>query len=234
MRQIVIDTETTGREPTEGHRIIEIGAIALQNRRITQETFHTYLNPGRESEADAFKVHGLSSEFLSGKPYFEEIISDFLAFIEGAELIIHNAPFDTGFLNYELQLLNQGYKELENYCTITDSLLLARKLHPNQRNSLDALCKRYEVDNAHRTLHGALLDASLLAQVYLRMTSGQSGLFDAFGAHQKDLTTYKEQESLEHLNLPIYYATQEELAAHHERLKAIAQLTVDGVCMWED
>lgn len=234
MRQIVIDTETTGREPTEGHRIIEIGAIVLQNRRITQETFHTYLNPGRESEADAFKVHGLSSEFLRDKPYFEEIISDFLAFIEGAELVIHNAPFDTSFLNYELQLLNQGYRELDSYCTITDSLLLARKLHPNQRNSLDALCKRYEVDNAHRTLHGALLDASLLAQVYLRMTSGQSGLFDAFGAHQKDLTSSKEQESLENLNLPIYYATQEELAAHHARLKAIAQLTVDGICMWED
>ncbi len=176
MRQIVLDTETTGLEPQDGHRIIEIGALELIERRPTGNSFHRYLNPEREVEEGALQVHGLSNEFLQDKQRFGEISRELLDFIEGAELIIHNAPFDIGFIDHELKLCNQELGKVEDYASILDTLSLARELHPGQRNSLDALCRRYEVDNSNRKLHGALLDAELLLDVYLLMTGGQSAL----------------------------------------------------------
>jgi len=176
MRQIILDTETTGLEPEQGHRIIEIGCIELVNRRMTDRTFHRYVNPEREIDEGAVDVHGLTTEFLSDKPLFADVVDEFLAFVEGAELVIHNAPFDVGFINAELARLNAGHGGIENYCRVLDSLEMARRTHPGQRNSLDALCKRYEVDNSRRELHGALLDAQLLAEVYLLMTGGQADL----------------------------------------------------------
>src|SRR6056297_1561648 len=175
MRQIVLDTETTGLEPEEGHRIIEIGCLELVDRRLTGREFHRYLNPARSIEQDAFTVHGLSDEFLADKPRFSEIADELLEFIRGGELVIHNAPFDIGFLDSELARLGDRPRVAE-VARILDTLELARELHPGQRNSLDALCRRYEVDNANRTLHGALLDSELLAEVYLLMTGGQVAL----------------------------------------------------------
>jgi DNA polymerase-3 subunit epsilon len=180
MRQIVLDTETTGLEPAEDHRIIEIGCVELTNRRITKHTFHQYLWPERDIDAGALEVHGISNEFLQGKPRFAEVVEEFVDFVRGAELVIHNAPFDIAFLNAELRRIDGGWENIEQYCTILDTLPLARELHPGQRNSLDALCRRYAVDNTGRELHGALLDAELLADVYLAMTGGQTALsFDA-------------------------------------------------------
>ncbi|QXP84708.1 DNA polymerase III subunit epsilon [Methylococcus sp. ANG] len=173
MRQIVLDTETTGLDPKAGHRIIEIGCVELLNRRITQNRFHVYINPEREIDAGAIEVHGLTNEFLASKPVFRSIADDFLNFIGGAELIIHNAAFDVGFLDHELALLGENRGRIADYCGVCDTLAMARKNHPGQRNSLDALCKRYNVDNSRRELHGALLDAEILADVYLAMTGGQ-------------------------------------------------------------
>ncbi len=175
MRQIVLDTETTGLEPQDGHRIIEIGAVELIDRRLTGQHFHQYLNPERDIEDGALEVHGISREFLLDKPLFADVAQEFLDFIEGAELLIHNAPFDIGFLDMELGLINNPVR-IESHAQVLDTLELARDLHPGQRNSLDALCKRYEVDNSSRNLHGALLDSEILADVYLAMTGGQSDL----------------------------------------------------------
>lgn len=177
MRQVVLDTETTGLEAEQGHRIIEIGAVELVNRRLTRRHFHVYINPEREIDAGALAVHGISSEFLADKPRFHDIVDEFLAFVDGAELIIHNAAFDVTFINYELALLDDPRAPIGSRCRVTDSLALARDKHPGQRNSLDALCKRYGVDNSARELHGALLDAEILADVYLAMTGGQVALF---------------------------------------------------------
>lgn len=174
MRQIVLDTETTGLDATKGHRVIEIGALELVNRRANGRAYHVYLNPGREIDAGAIAVHGISNEFLADKPRFAEVVDEFLAFVRDAELIIHNAPFDVGFLDAELGRLGQGSIRLQS--KILDTLKLAKELHPGQKNSLDALCKRYEVDNSGRSYHGALLDAQLLAEVYLAMTRGQETL----------------------------------------------------------
>lgn len=188
-RQVVLDTETTGLDPKSGHRIIEIGCCELVNRRYGEE-WHAYINPEREVDVGAFKVHGLSNAFLREQPVFSAIYSDFLDFIKGAELIIHNAPFDVGFINAEFVRCQQGIKEVSSIATITDTLVMARALHPGQRNSLDALCQRYEVDASRRDLHGALLDAQLLAEVYLRMTGGQRVLFseeEASATHQQAL-----------------------------------------------
>ncbi len=179
MRQILLDTETTGMEPSDGHRIIEIGCVELVRRRLTGNNFHRYLNPERAVDEGAESVHGLSTAFLADKPRFAEVAPAFVDYVRDAELIIHNAPFDVGFLDHELQLLGPQWGRLEDYCTVTDSLQVARKMHPGQRVSLDALCKRYEVDSSRRELHGALLDAELLAEVYLAMTGGQARL--AFG-----------------------------------------------------
>lgn len=176
MRRVILDTETTGLEPSEGHRVIEIGAVELVDRRLTGKNFHSYLNPQRDIEDGALEVHGITREFLLDKPLFAEVAQDFLAFIKGAQLIIHNAPFDLGFLDMELSLLNDDQGRVEDFSTVLDTLELARDLHPGQRNNLDALCKRYEIDNSSRTLHGALLDAEILADVYLAMTGGQTDL----------------------------------------------------------
>ena len=161
MRQIILDTETTGLEPSQGHRIIEIGCVEMLNRRVTDRTFHQYINPGREIDAGAVEVHGITNEFLADKPRFSDIVQGFLDFVHDAELIIHNAPFDVGFINHELGMLGGQPGRIEDRCSIVDTLVIAREKHPGQKNSLDALCKRYEVDNSARDLHGALLDAQI-------------------------------------------------------------------------
>jgi len=213
MRQISLDTETTGIGHEHGHRIIEIGCVELVNRRLTGRTFHTYLNPQREVDAGAFKVHGLSNDFLKDKPEFKAIYLEFLEFADDAELIIHNAAFDLGFLNAELrQASHPG--QIEDKCSVIDTLLVARKKYPGQRNSLDALCKRYDIDNTQRQLHGALLDAQILAQVYLAMTGGQT---DLFGEADLDITETQVsspvQEELQSQS-PVYYANAEEIKRH--------------------
>lgn len=176
MRQIVLDTETTGLEPAEGHRIIEIGCVEVVNRRLTGNQLHEYLQPDREIDPGAIEVHGISNEFLLDKPRFGDVVERFLEFIDGAELIIHNAPFDVGFLNHELGLAKARVRRIEDVCSILDTLVMARRMHPGSRNSLDALCKRYQIDASGRVLHGAVLDAGLLADVYLAMTGGQVAL----------------------------------------------------------
>jgi DNA polymerase III subunit epsilon len=175
-RQVVLDTETTGLEPSQGHRIIEIGCVELVGRRLTRRHFHQYLQPDREIDEGALAVHGISNEFLADKPRFGDVVDRFLEFIRGAELIIHNAPFDVGFIDHELALLGEDRGRVADHASVLDSLELARSMHPGQRNSLDALCKRYQIDNSGRELHGALLDARILADVYLAMTGGQATL----------------------------------------------------------
>jgi len=221
MRQIVLDTETTGLEPSKGHRIIEIGCVEIVNRRITENTYHQYIQPDREIDEGAFEVHGISTEFLSDKPRFENIVEDFMAFVNGAELVIHNAPFDVGFIDHELAKLDPVWGKVADHCKITDSLVMARKKHPGQKNNLDALCKRYEVNNSKRELHGALLDAELLAEVYLLMTGGQEALFlgGASGAHDSSVSV----SPIRHVDenrpaLKVIRASVEELAAHEESL----------------
>lgn len=172
---IMLDTETTGLRPQDGHRIIEIGALVVINREITDQHYHQYINPLHQVDEEALEVHGLSNEFLSDKPVFSRIVDEFIDFIDGAELVIHNAPFDVGFINHELSLCGKDF-QLEDRCVITDSLEYAKKKHPGAKNNLDALCKRYAINNEHRTLHGALLDSEILAQVYMAMTGGQTKL----------------------------------------------------------
>ncbi|MGD8484333.1 MAG: DNA polymerase III subunit epsilon [Thioalkalispiraceae bacterium] len=231
MRQIVLDTETTGLEPTQGHRIIEIGCVELINRRMTDNRFHMYLNPDREIDQGAIDVHGITNEFLADKPRFEEIVDDFLNFVRGAELVIHNAPFDVGFLNHELGKIS-GKHKVDDICTVLDTLVLARKMHPGQKNSLDALCKRYEIDNAHRELHGALLDAEILADVYLAMTGGQTRLSLEGSQDSED----HEAEQIRRISsnrpaLRVIRASDEELAAHESRLDAIDKAHGEA-CVW--
>lgn len=222
MRQIVLDTETTGLSPTQGHRIIEIGCLELIDRRLTGRDFHVYLNPDREVEDGAFRVHGISSEFLQDKPRFKDVVDDFLAFVKGAELIIHNAPFDVGFLNAELKHLKLK-TTLEAHCEIFDTLTFAREKHPGQRNNLDALCKRYDVNNNNRALHGALLDAELLAFVYLAMTGGQTNLF--IEETQEYHLTENRDKSLQPMALetPVILATEEELVLHETFVEFLAK-----------
>ena len=176
MRQIVLDTETTGLEPSQGHRIIEIGCVELVNRKLTGRHYHQYINPMREIDQGAMEVHGISNEFLADKPVFEQVVADFIEFVQGAELVIHNAPFDIGFLDSELALLEGRFGKMSDHTSVIDTLVMARAMHPGQRNSLDALCRRYFVDNSARDLHGALLDSEILADVYLLMTGGQKTL----------------------------------------------------------
>ncbi len=228
MRQIILDTETTGLEPSLGHRIIEVAAVELLNRRLTNNHFHRYLNPERDIDEGAQQVHGLTLEFLADKPRFADIAEDFLAFIDGAELIIHNAPFDVGFLNHELAML--GLNKLEAYCSgVVDTLRMAREMHPGQKNNLDALCKRYGVDNSGRTLHGALLDAELLADVYLALTRGQDSLMIELEAPAGQLDTARFGNS--GAPLLVLRATDEELAAH-EALLADLDKESKGACLW--
>ena len=181
-RIVVLDTETTGLNPQEGHRIIEIGCVELVKRRLTGKRFHTYINPDRIIDDGAIAVHGITNQFLDDKPRFEQIVKDFITFISGAELVIHNAPFDVGFINHEFLRLKDQPGTVADLCEVFDTLAYARKKHPGQRNSLDALCKRYGIDNSHRDLHGALLDAEILADVFLLMTGGQSSLLDEASA----------------------------------------------------
>lgn len=213
-RQIILDTETTGLDPLN-HRIIEIGCIELENRRFTGSSFHRYLNPERVIDAGAFAVHGLSSEFLADKPLFKDIAEELLVYLQGAELIIHNAPFDVGFLEREFVFLNKGFGKLTDYCDVLDTLPLARRLHPSQRNSLDALCKRYNVDNSQRQLHGALKDAQLLGEVYLRMTGGQMQ-FKLSPVHQETGNDNSGNFFSENTSdvLVVVYANEEEKTAH--------------------
>lgn len=233
MRHIVLDTETTGLEPASGHRIIEIGAVEMINRRRTENTFHQYLNPEREIEDGAYDVHGLSMEFLSGKPLFRDVARDFLDFVRDGELIIHNAPFDVAFLNAELQRLGPEWGRLEDYCEITDTLKIARELHPGQKNSLDALCTRYKVDNSTRDLHGALLDAGILLDVYLAMTGGQASL--SLGGESGGKDGNREDARKINQNRPrlrITEPTAEELQLHEKRLRDIDRDS-DGKCIWK-
>jgi DNA polymerase-3 subunit epsilon len=234
MRQIVLDTETTGLEPGLGHRIIEIGCIELVNRRATGRTFHRYLNPEREIDEAALAVHGLSRTELDGQPRFAEIHEELLAFLADAELVMHNAEFDVAFLDAELARLPGEIRRVASVCQVLDSLALAREMHPGQRNSLDALAKRYEVDNSHRELHGALLDARILADVYLAMTGGQGALALAEAAdptHAAEgarLTRMLVRADLELIVLP---ASDEETRAHESMLALIARAS-GGRCLW--
>jgi len=230
MRQIVLDTETTGLEPEQGHRVIEIGAVELIDRRLTGRNFHRYLNPERDIDAGALEVHGLSSEFLADKPRFAEIAESFQAFVEGAELIIHNAPFDLGFLDYEFALLGAGGPAWSEAYGVIDTLVMARDLHPGQRNSLDALCKRYEVDNASRTLHGALLDSEILAEVYLAMTGGQVDLGLSLEARPDPAALADALEPVQRPALKVLRANTEEVERHEARLAAIREAS--GTCLW--
>jgi DNA polymerase-3 subunit epsilon len=231
MRQIILDTETTGLEPAEGHRIIEIGCVELVDRRLSGNHFHQYINPEREIEDGALEVHGISREFLLDKPVFADIVAEFLEFVEGAELIIHNAPFDLGFLDAELSLLQRADR-MADHVSVLDTLELARDLHPGQRNSLDALCKRYEVDNSSRSLHGALLDAEILADVYLAMTGGQEDLGLSFSAADTADHTPGEYYTGERPALRVLQPSDAELAAHQARLEAIRESS--GHCLWKD
>jgi len=231
MRQIVLDTETTGLEWRDGHRVIEIGCVEIINRRHTRQTFHQYVRPDRAIDEAAQEVHGISNEMLADKPEFAEVADDFLQFVDGAELIIHNAPFDMGFLQYELERAGFGENRLKEHCTVLDTLLLAREMHPGQRNSLDALCKRYEVDNSNRDLHGALLDARLLADVYLAMTGGQTGL-DLGGAEEAvggETAAAVQMIDRDGLELAVVRASTDDLAAHEAQLDMISGKAGDGV-----
>ena len=217
MRQIVLDTETTGLEPAQGHRVIEIGCLEILNRRVSGNTYHVYLNPDRDIDAGAVQVHGLTREFLSDKPRFADIAEEFLAFVRDAELVIHNAPFDVGFLNAELERLKNG--PVTRYCGVTDTLKLAKQLHPGQKNNLDALCKRYAVDNSGRAFHGALLDAQLLAEVYLAMTRGQESLGIEVAAPPRSIG----QAATRRGPLRVIRPNESEIAAHAAYLASLAR-----------
>jgi DNA polymerase-3 subunit epsilon len=232
MRQIVLDTETTGLEPEQGHRIIEIGCVEMVNRRLTGRTFQHYLNPEREIDPGAQEVHGLSAEFLADKPRFSEVADEFLEFVAEGELVIHNAPFDIGFLDAELRRLDRNGVQMSDLCPVLDTLVLAREMHPGQRNSLDALCRRYEVDNSRRELHGALLDARILAEVYLSMTGGQAAL--SLGTEQPSTATGQQVErrvDREGLELVVPKASADELEAHEAVLDRIEKASGEQ-CVW--
>jgi len=227
-RQIVLDTETTGLEPELGHRVIELGAVELYNRRPTGNHFHYYVNPERESDEAALRVHGISNEFLLDKPKFHEIAKQFLDYVSGAELIIHNAAFDVAFLNAEFARC--GLPQIGTCCpVVTDTLKLAREMHPGKRNGLDSLCDRYAIDNSHRTLHGALLDAQLLAEVYLAMTRGQDSLL--VGLIEQTVQTVEADEGAEQYTLTVILADTDELAAHAQYLKDLDK-AVRQPCVW--
>jgi len=225
-RQIVLDTETTGLELSAGHRIIEIGGIELINRRPSENSFHCYVNPERAVDKGALEVHGIDNDFLSAQPYFSDIAGSFLSFVDGAELIIHNADFDVGFINSELYRLDQTPNDISETCQILDTLSMARRMHPGQRNSLDALAKRYNVDTSKRELHGALVDARILADVYLAMTGGQTSL-SLEGTEQGDASLELKWKKInrDHLDLRILRATPEERSAHEAMITRMREQT---------
>ena len=233
MRQIVLDTETTGLEPSEGHRIIEIGCVELIDRRITGNTYHQYIQPDRQIDTGAIEVHGITNESLADKPRFADIAAEFLAFIKGAELVIHNAPFDVGFIDHEFRMLTAPPGNVAEHCKVLDTLVMARRMHPGQRNSLDALCKRYERDNSQRELHGALLDAEILADVYLMMTGGQVSLSldsrtDSQGNQQR---VEIQRVAADREPLRVIRASEAECQAHNGRMEAIEK-TCGGSSVW--
>lgn len=231
-RIIVLDTETTGLSPQDGHRIIEIGCVELINRRLTGNRFHVYINPNRAIDAGAMAVHGITNEFLQDKPYFAHIADEFIDFIRGAELVIHNAPFDVGFINHEFAKLANKTGTVTDYSTVFDTLAYARKKHAGQRNSLDALCKRYGIDNSHRDLHGALLDAEILADVFLLMTGGQFSLLEETTSQTNTTDTRQDvKRSLaDRPALKIISCNETELDHHQQRLAAIEKAS--GNCLW--
>lgn len=234
VRQIVLDTETTGLETRDGHRVIEIGCVEIIDRKMTGHNYHQYLQPDRESDEAALEVHGITSAFLADKPRFNDVAATFLEYVKGAELIIHNAPFDIGFLNYELSRLDGDWGDIESICTITDSLTMAREMHPGQRNSLDALCKRYEINNAHRELHGALLDSEILGDVYLAMTGGQV-MMSLDTKRTEASESENEDVNMERIKLPqnalkVIHADALELGSHQERLAEIEKMS--GKTLW--
>ncbi len=232
MRQVILDTETTGIDPKDGHRLVEIGAVEMVNRRFTGRTYHQYINPERHIDAEVVAVHGIDNAKVANEPVFAQIADDFWAFIDGAELVIHNAPFDVGFIDHELNMLNKRRKSpvlgpVREHCRILDTLVMAREMHPGQRNNLDALCKRYDIDNGHRVLHGALLDAEILADVYLAMTGGQTALtLDAeSGNDQRKERQANEGLSVQRLSLApgqlrVIRPSAEEQAAHQAKCQA--------------
>ncbi|AZZ91789.1 DNA polymerase III subunit epsilon [Hahella sp. KA22] len=231
MRQIVLDTETTGLETSQGHRIIEIGCVEVVDRSLTGNHYHVYINPEREVDAGAFEVHGISNEFLADKPKFKQVAQDFLDFINGAELVIHNAAFDVGFIDYEFSMLGAPFGKVSDYCSVVDTLMMARKKHPGQKNNLDALCKRYGIDNSHRDLHGALLDSEILADVYLAMTGGQTSL----SLHSEDGGAEEEASEVRRINmqrpsLRVIRASEAELAEHARQLDAVEKAA--GFSLW--
>lgn len=238
LRQVVLDTETTGMNfngaPHIGHNIIEIGAVEVINRRLTGRTFHVYIKPPREVDAEAIQVHGITNEMLADKPVFAEIADEFISFIQGAELIIHNAPFDVGFIDHEFSFLSNTPVKVSEMCTVTDSLQLARKMYPGKRNNLDALCDRLGIDNSKRVLHGALLDAEILADVFLMMTGGQIALL-ADEEHEKVVDTTTEQSYqplvVDTSNLILLTPNEEELNAHLEYLELLNKKS-KGNCLW--
>ena len=225
MRQIVLDTETTGLEPEQGHRIIEIGCVEVADRELTGRHYHVYINPEREVEDSAVEVHGITNEFLADKPTFREVADEFLEFIRGAELIIHNAPFDVGFMDHEFGMLGGGYPRTADVCGIRDSLVMARSKHPGQKNNLDVLCRRYGIDNSNRELHGALLDAEILALVYLAMTGGQTALSLGEAEDGQESGTEIRRLDSGRPSLPVPEADEEELSAHRAFLDGMAEKT---------
>ncbi len=229
-RLVVLDTETTGLNPQEGHRIIEIGCVEVINRRLTGKRFHVYINPERVIDAGAIEVHGITNQFLEDKPVFAGVVGDFIAFIKDAELVIHNAPFDVGFINAEFSKLNNQVGTVTDYSKVFDTLAYARKKHPGQRNSLDALCKRYNIDNSHRELHGALLDAEILADVFLLMTGGQSSLLDDSQAETETVKSEIKYKLTDRPALKVIQCTEGELLEHQQRLEAIEKAGAE--CIW--
>jgi DNA polymerase-3 subunit epsilon len=231
-RIVVLDTETTGLNPQEGHRIIEIGCVEMVKRRLTGKRFHVYINPDRIIDDGAIAVHGITNQFLDDKPHFNQIVDEFIAFIKDAELVIHNAPFDVGFINKEFSLLNNKTGTVTDYSEVFDTLAYARKKHPGQRNSLDALCKRYGIDNSHRDLHGALLDAEILADVFLLMTGGQSSLLDEARSETENSNQNMAIKRVltDRPALKIIACNDEESNAHQQRLEAIEK--AGDSCIW--
>ncbi len=234
-RQIILDTETTGLDPQEGHRMIEIGCVEMIKRRVTNNDYHQYLQPGRKIDEEAQAVHGITPEFLADKPRFSEVVDEFMEYVKGAELIIHNAPFDVGFINNELKLVSSKWGRLEDHCTILDTLVMARDTYPGQRNSLDALCKRLDVNNQHRELHGALLDSQILADVYLAMTGGQKNLMldsnddsGGQGEHRSEIIRLAKDRP----GLRVIAANDDEVDQHNERLEVINKAA--GRYLWKD
>ena len=231
MRQIVLDTETTGLEPSQGHKIIEIGCVELVGRKLTGRHYHQYIRPNREIDEGAVEVHGITNDFLADKPVFEQVAQEFLDFIRGAELVIHNAPFDVGFINHEFAMLKPVIPPVLEHCSVIDTLTMARQKHPGQKNNLDVLCKRYGVDNSQRDLHGALLDAEILADVYLLMTGGQTNLLLGPEGSDND-GAGGEASSIRRLltgraSLPVIKANTSEMAAHEAKLDQLGES-----CVW--